>query len=98
MNKDKLQITISEFIRKRKINEIYYKDNFNKRKERKDYYQSFTKDKVLSMSEDEFYEYISKLWSMLIWGNKKYIIDKLIEDNGFINLKNFLSELLYGSN
>lgn len=98
MNKDKLRITISEFIRKRKINETYYKDNFNKRKERKDYYQSFTKDKILSMSEDEFYEYISKLWSMLIWGNKKYIIDKLIEDNGFINLKNFISELLYGSN
>ena len=49
------------------------------------------------MTEDEFYEYISKLWSMLIWGNKKYVVDKLISDNGFSSLKKHLAELLYGS-
>lgn len=47
------------------------------------------------MTEDEFLEYISKLWSMLIWGNKKYVVDKLIEDNGFENVKKQLVELLY---
>ena len=67
------------------------------RKERKEYYQSFTKDKLLKMTEDEFLEYISKLWSMLIWGNKKYVVDKLIVDNGFSFLKKHLAELLYGS-
>ena len=55
------------------------------------------KDKLLSMSEDEFLEYISKLWSMLIWGNKKYVVDKLIADNGFLALKKQLAELLYGT-
>lgn len=50
------------------------------------------------MTEEEFYEYISKLWSMLIWGNKKYVVDKLISDNGFSSLKKHLAELLYGSN
>ena len=49
------------------------------------------------MTEDEFLEYISKLWSMLIWGNKKYIVDKLIADNGFTALKKQLAELLYGA-
>lgn len=34
---------------------------------------------------------------MLIWGNKKYIVDKLINDNGFIALKKQIAELLYGS-
>ncbi|MCH5344338.1 MAG: hypothetical protein J1E64_09875 [Acetatifactor sp.] len=29
---------------------------------------------------------ISKLWSMLIWGNKQYVVEKLIADNGFDNL------------
>ena len=41
------------------------------RKERKAYYQSFDQAKLLAMTEDEFLEYISKLWSMVIWGNKK---------------------------
>lgn len=50
------------------------------------------------MSEDEFLEYISKLWSMLIWGNKKYVVDKLIADNGFTALKKQLADLLYGIN
>ena len=44
------------------------------------------------MTEEEFLEYISKLWSMLIWGNKKYVVDKLIADNGFTALKKQLAE------
>ena len=39
------------------------------------------------MDQEEFYEYISKLWAMIIWGNKHYIIDKYINDNGFETLK-----------
>lgn len=49
------------------------------------------------MTEDEFLEYISKLWSMLVWGNKKYVVDQLIADNGFVALKEQLAELLYGT-
>lgn len=48
------------------------------------------------MTEDEFLEYNSKLWSMLIWGNKKYVVDKMIADNGFGALKRQLAKLLYG--
>lgn len=93
----KLNTAISEFIKKKKINSEYYEENWHERKERKEYYQSFTKDKLLSMTEEDFLEYISKLWSMLIWGNKKYVVDKLIQDNGFANLKKHIAELLYGS-
>lgn len=71
-------------------------NDIEERNERKEYYQSFNKEKVLSMSESDFYEYISKLWAMLIWGNKKYKIDQLIEDNGFEKLKREISELLFG--
>ena len=39
-------------------------------------YQSFTQDKLLAMTDEDFFEYISRLWSMLIWGNKKYVVDK----------------------
>lgn len=34
---------------------------------------------------------------MLFWGNKKYVVDKLIADNGFDALKKQLAELLYGT-
>lgn len=98
MNTKKLNSAIAEFTKKKKSNAAYYEENWAERKERKDYYQSFTKDKLIAMTEEEFLEYISKLWSMLIWGNKKYIVDKLITDNGFASLKKQLAELLYGTN
>ena len=97
MNTQKLNSAIAEFTKKKKSNAAYYEENWTERKERKEYYQSFTKDKLIAMTEDEFLEYISKLWSMLIWGNKKYVVDKLIADNGFDALKKQLAELLYGS-
>ena len=97
MNAQKLNSAIAEFTKKKKSNAAYYEENWAERKERKDYYQSFTKDKLIAMTEEEFSEYISKLWSMLIWGNKKYVVDKLISDNGFATLKKQLAELLYGT-
>ena len=97
MNTQKLKSAILEFVKHKKNNLAYYEENWNERKERKQYYQSFTKERILKMSEEEFTEYISKLWSMLIWGNKKYVVEKLIADNGFSNLKKNLAELLYGS-
>lgn len=97
MNTLKLNSAIAEFTKKKKSNAAYYEENWAERKERKDYYQSFTKDKLIAMTEDEFLEYISKLWSMLIWGNKKYVVDKLIADNGFDMLKKQLAEFLYGA-
>lgn len=97
MNHQKLQAAITEFVKKQKTNAAYYSENWTERKERKSYYQSYTKDRLLTMTGDEFSEYISKLWSMLIWGNKQYVVDKLIADNGFDNLKKQLVELLYGN-
>lgn len=97
MNIQKLRAAISDFSKHQNTNAAYYEDNWSERKERKEYYQSFTKDKLIAMTEDEFLEYISKLWSMLIWGNKKYVVDKLIADNGFLTLKKQLAELLYGT-
>lgn len=98
MNTQKLNLAISEFTKKKKSNAAYYEENCAERKERKNYYKSFSKDKLLAMTEEEFLEYISKLWSMLIWGNKKYVVDKMIADNGFTMLKKQLAELLYGTN
>ena len=95
MNAEKLNAAIKQFKVNRVKNASYFDENWAERKERKAYYQSFDKAKLLTMTEDEFLEYISKLWSMLIWGNKKYVVDKLIADNGFDNVKKQLVDLLY---
>ncbi|MCF8232898.1 MAG: hypothetical protein K9J27_12000 [Bacteroidales bacterium] len=48
------------------------------------------------MSQDDLLEYMSKLYAMLIWGNKQYFVDKLIDDNGFEELKKKLADLIWG--
>ena len=78
MNMDKLNAGIDAFVKKQKLNPGYSSENWQERTARRRYYQSFTKEKLLSMTEDDLYEYIGKLWSMLIWGNKKYVVDKLV--------------------
>lgn len=94
MNKELLNKYIEQY-----LNDLKFageKNDIEERNGRKEYYQSFDKEKILSMTENVFYEYISKLWAMLIWGNKKYKIDQIIEDNGFEKLKIEIAELLYG--
>ncbi|APG26160.1 hypothetical protein [Syntrophotalea acetylenica] len=66
------------------------------RKERCAYYQGWTRERILSMSEEDFLQYMAKLWAMLIWGNKKYVVDKMILDNGFDALRKELADLVWG--
>src|SRR5918997_5921113 len=47
------------------------------RADRVAYYRAHDAHKIRAMTAEEFYFYISKLWAMLIWGNKKYVVDKL---------------------
>jgi len=66
------------------------------RKERKLFYQSWTKERILNMGEEELYDYLAKLWAMLIWGNKHYVVDKVIKENGLDLVRTELSELVWG--
>jgi hypothetical protein len=75
-----------------------YKEESKDRLERRRYYQSLDRERLLAMSVDEFEEYISKLWAMLIWGNKKYVADKIISDNGLATITKELAELVWGVN
>jgi hypothetical protein len=67
----------------------------SQRAERVAYYQAYTAEKIRAMSEDELYEYVAKLWAMLIWGNKKYVVDKLIQEHGLKKVKDELAELVW---
>lgn len=96
MNRNKLQDAILSFANDKALNAAYSDENWAERKERRLFYQNYTKEKIINMTEEQFYEYISKLWSMLIWGNKQYVVGKIISDNGFDSIKKSLAELLYG--
>lgn len=96
MDKQKLDLAIQTYKDKHKDSSIYNNEDWADRQERRNYYQSWNADKISKMNEDDLYEYVGKLWSMLIWGNKKYVVDKLIEDNGLTNIKEQLIHFLYG--
>ena len=96
MNNEKLTAAIAEFRKKKQSNAAYYEEDRKEREERRMFYQAFTAEKIMAMTEEDFFAYISNLWSMLIWGNKEYIVDKLIRDNGFDHIKSSLVWLLYG--
>ena len=95
MKTDLLKKHVTEYIRKITTDKLAYEQDRKERKERASYYQSWTADKLESMTTDQFYEFISKLWAMLIWGNKKYVVEKLISDNGFPTLQKELIRLLW---
>lgn len=96
MNEQKLLLEVEKF--KAKQNSPKFIEVSQERNSRVVYYQSFTANKIKNMTIDELYDYISNLWSMLIWGNKKYIVNKIVTDNGLENLKEHLIDLLYGKN
>jgi len=97
MNKELLKKHIGEFVQDFKKNPKKFEEDLKERNEIVEFYRSYSKDKILLMDEDEVYEYLSKLWAMLLWGNKHYIVDKIIEDNGLENFRENLAELVWSS-
>jgi len=97
MNKDLLKKHISNFVEDSKKDGEKFAEDLREREEIIDFYQSFSEEKIVSMTEDEIYQYLSRLWAMIIWGNKHYVVDKIIEDNGLDNFKKYLAKLVWGS-
>ena len=44
--------------------------------------QSYTKERLQNLSEEEFFNLIAPLWAMGMWCNKQYYLDNVIESNG----------------
>ena len=68
--------------------ETRFLDDTKERSERKQFFKRLTQEEL---SELNFSEMIKKLWASQIWGNKEYLINKLIKDNSFEKLKTKLS-------
>jgi len=96
MNTELLRHHIKEYLRKLREDPIKCEEAFKERRERAAYYQRWSAERIRQMSEAELFEYIAKLWAMLIWGNKQYVVDKLIADHGLDKVKAELAELVWG--
>jgi len=74
-----------------------FKIDLEKREEhRKDVVKFLGKDKLEGITEIDFGKLISSLWASRTWGNKDYLVGKLIQDNGIEKIKEELWNLLYG--
>jgi hypothetical protein len=96
MNENLLKKHINSFFSNSIKQSDQFREDFKERSDFINYYQQFTEDKILSMNEEDIYQYISQLWAMLIWGNKHYAVDKIIEENGLENLRKNLANLIWG--
>lgn len=95
MNKELLRKHIANFAKKVDRNPVKHQEDRKERAEYIEFYQQYKRDKILQMDAEEVYKYLSPLWAMLIWGNKHYVVDKIIEDNGLDNFKEHLANLLW---
>jgi len=60
------------------------------------YKDKLSPNKINDLTVDDFSTMIRELWASLIWTNKNYKIQYLLENNGFDKIKKELKELLYG--
>jgi len=88
-NKAKLDKALSMFRAYSK--ESKFEEDTRERSERKEFFQRLAKEKF---NELTLAEVIKKLWAAQIWGNKEYLINKIIRDNGMDNLANRFNYLL----
>lgn len=51
---------------------------------------------MAAITADEIYQYLSRLWAMRIWGNKQYVVDKVIQSNGLEKFRQELAALVWG--
>jgi hypothetical protein len=97
MNKELLLKDITAYLAKKKADPVAFTVTLKERKERVAYYQSWTAERLQKMSADEFAEFLSKLWAMGIWGNKQYVVDQVISNNGLPNVLKHVSDLIWST-
>ena len=94
---DKLYSTaLSNYKKWADRNKAEVEADFNERHAMCKEMQSYTKERLQNLSEEEFFNLIAPLWAMRMWGNKKYYLDNVIESNGIDLIRKQLVNLFYG--
>ena len=96
MNTSLLREHIANYLGNLQKDQKKHDDDLRERTERKAFFQGWSVDRMRTMSEEDIYGYFSQLWAMRIWSNKRYVIEKMIRENGFEKLKAELANLVWG--
>ncbi len=74
-----------------------YMEDIENRQQRQSLYANLlSRETIDQMTELEFGQVISSLWASQMWGNKGYLVDKAIQENGLPAIKANLKNLLWG--
>lgn len=66
------------------------------RQKRKQYFQSWTVDRLRCLDRDGLVSIASGLWSTAMWGSKGAFADRIIDENGLELVRERLADLIYG--
>jgi len=70
-----------------------FKKDMEERKERITFFQKELKNRLDEFSEADFETIISLLWASRMWGNKTYLAQKIVNENGLEKLREQLKNL-----
>ena len=96
MNLVELRSQIKAFVETSRADSERFERELRERAAMVDTYNGVTSENLLAMEKEGLYEYLAPLWAMRIWGNKQYVIDKLVDDNGHDALRTHLVALVWG--
>ena len=76
---------------------VEFRKGTTERTQRKVMFGAITPEKLKSLTEYEFGKFISTLWASRMWGNKEYIVQRIImENDGLEKVREELHKLLFG--
>jgi hypothetical protein len=97
MNKQLLDKHIKQYLQMLQKDPKTYQTDLSDRRERSEFFQSWTTAKIANMSPADLLEYLSRLWAMRVWQNKEYAIEKMIADQGIETVRNGLINLVWAN-
>jgi len=93
VNNEKVIPLIKKFAKEVNSPQGDLKELIEERKSREKSYRRIGKKEIEKMDRNDFYDYLGNLWSMSVWGNKKYIVDKILEAGEDVFKKNLINFL-----
>ena len=95
MDRDLLKRHIQMFMAEAQRVPSKFEQDLRERSDIVKYYRQFSRERMIAMAADDIYDYLSRLWAMQIWGNKHYVVDKVIEDNGLNDFERSLADFVW---
>lgn len=96
MNVELLKQLAKEYVEKYKKIPAQFETELQDRRSMANFYGQYTEKDIMAMTSEGVYEYLHGLWAMMMWGNKHYVVDKIITNSGLENFRVQLACFIWG--